>query len=337
MAAARLGSQGVATGSPGEPGQPRRGMRSRRRYRRGLISVPVVPPRLPVRLSQAYSPANRAGDPDAAPVEIAVVAELRAARRQQVKQPPYGGGWLAADADQRRAATAELVRGGRDHHGILADPHGSRGQCFIVAAQLPEGEHHRLPCFPLQRQDLAQSGASVAGQTETEHQRGEFVKVNAHGGPHRAAGVRARVGRERQVCQRADRGQGERPCRAPVIEGVRVAAALGGEPPDRNVPRRQSSQHRRHLVKQHQCHIRRGGQAAHDTGRVEPTPPGGQFGSARYGVVQRRERGRPGACRIQPVAVAVPERTGQQRDGLGQPAGRSPALAQNPVHLGQRH
>ena len=83
-------------------------MPSRRRCRRGFISVPVVPPRLPARLSQAYSPANRTGDPDTAPVEIAVVAELRAARRQQVKQPPHGGGRLAADADQRRAATAEL-------------------------------------------------------------------------------------------------------------------------------------------------------------------------------------------------------------------------------------
>ena len=44
--------------------------------------------------------------------------------------------------------------------------------------------------------------------------------------------------------------------------------------------------------------------------------------AARYGVVQRRERGRPGGCRILPVAVSVPERTGQQRHGLGQPAWR---------------
>jgi hypothetical protein len=34
------------------------------------------------------------------------------------------------------------------------------------------------------------------------------------------------VGRERQA------GQGERRAGAAVVEGVRVAAALGGEPPD---------------------------------------------------------------------------------------------------------
>ena len=40
---------------------------------------------------------DRGGDPDAAPVEVAVVAELCTSRRKQVKQPPPGGGRLAAD------------------------------------------------------------------------------------------------------------------------------------------------------------------------------------------------------------------------------------------------
>jgi hypothetical protein len=75
---------------------------------------------------------------------------------------------------------------------------------------------------------------SVAGQAEAEHQRGEFVKVHPCGGPDRAAGLRADVGRKRQARQRADRGQCERPGRPAIIEGVRVAAAFGGEPPDRD-------------------------------------------------------------------------------------------------------
>src|SRR6476659_3073863 len=109
----------------GQPGQPRGGPQSQHCRCRGLISVPVVPPRLPVRLSLVHSLTNRAGNPDPAPVEIAVVTELCAARRQEAKQLPSGGGWLAADADQRRAAAAKLVRGSRDHHGIFADPHES--------------------------------------------------------------------------------------------------------------------------------------------------------------------------------------------------------------------
>ena len=144
-----------------------------------------------------------------------------------------------------------------------------------MAAQLPEGEHRWLSGFLVQRQHLAQSGVAVAGQAEAEHQRGEVVKVNAHAGPDCTAGVRAHLSRERKAGQRADRGHGKRPGRAAVIEGVRVAAAFGGEPPDRYSPRRQSSQHRRHLVKQRQGLIRGRGQAAHDAGCVEPPPPGG--------------------------------------------------------------
>ena len=109
----------------GQPGQPRGGLCSQHCRCRGLISVPVVPPRLPMRPSLAHSLTNRVGDPDTAPVEIAVVAELCAARRQKVKQLPSGGRWLTADADQWRAAAAKLVRGSRDHHGIFADPHES--------------------------------------------------------------------------------------------------------------------------------------------------------------------------------------------------------------------
>src|ERR1700733_5149737 len=106
---------------------------------RGLISTPVVPPRLPAEASLAYPLTNRACDPDTAPVEIAVVAELRAAPRQQVDQAPSGGGRVAADADQWGPPAAEFVRGGGDHHGIFADPHESRRQRLIVTAQLPEG------------------------------------------------------------------------------------------------------------------------------------------------------------------------------------------------------
>src|SRR5690242_10210586 len=85
----------------------------------GLISILVIPPRLPVRLSLAYSLTNRACDPDTAPVEIAVVAELRAARRQQVEQAPSGGGWLAADADQWRAAAARTTKRSHAVSGIV--------------------------------------------------------------------------------------------------------------------------------------------------------------------------------------------------------------------------
>ena len=68
--------------------------------------------------------------------------------------------------------------------------------------------------------------------------------MDTHAGPRRSAGVRAHLSRERQAGQRADRGQGERPGRAPVVEGVRVTAAFGGEPPDRDSRRRQPSQRR---------------------------------------------------------------------------------------------
>jgi len=105
-----------------------------------------------------------------------------------------------------------------------------------VAAQLPEGEHRRLSGFLVYRQHLAESGMAVAGQAEAEYQRGEVVKVNARAGPDCTAGVRAHVSREGQAGQRADRGYGQRPGRAAIIEGVRVAAAFGSESPDRDSP-----------------------------------------------------------------------------------------------------
>jgi PAS domain S-box-containing protein len=317
-----------------QPRQPHGELRHRHRCRHGLVSVPVVPPRLPARLPPVHLLANRASDPDTAPVEIAVVTEFRATRRQQVEQPPSGGGRLATDADQRRAAAPEFVRGGRDHHGILTDPYESPGHRRIMAAQLPQGEHRWLPGFPLECQHLAEGGTRVAGQAEAEHERGEVVKVNSYAGPCCTAGVRAHLGRERQAGQRADCGQGERAARAPVIEGVRIAAALGGEPPDRDPPRRQPPQHRGNRGQQHQRRTGGRGEAAHDASRVEPSAPFGQLGPARHGVVQRRERGRPGGRRIQPVAVAVPEWPGQDRHRLGQAARSGATFAQHPVYLG---
>jgi hypothetical protein len=42
---------------------------------------------------------HRTSDPDAAPVEVTVVAEHRAADREQFQQPPPGSGGLATDAN----------------------------------------------------------------------------------------------------------------------------------------------------------------------------------------------------------------------------------------------
>ena len=71
-------------------------------------------------------PHDVGGDPDAAPVEVAVVGGQASLGGESGQQDAGGYGDVALDADQRRAAAAELVRGSRDHHGIFADPHESR-------------------------------------------------------------------------------------------------------------------------------------------------------------------------------------------------------------------
>src|SRR5260370_29650963 len=58
----------------GQTGERRERLRRRHRGFVGLVVVPPPPPVHPV--------THRIGDPDAAPVEVAVVAELRAAGRE---------------------------------------------------------------------------------------------------------------------------------------------------------------------------------------------------------------------------------------------------------------
>src|SRR5581483_5861832 len=79
----------------GLAGKWRKRMR-RRRY--GFVGQVVIAPRLP-----AHPVTHRAGDPDTAPVEVAVVSELRTAGCEQFQQPPPGGRRLAANAYQRLA------------------------------------------------------------------------------------------------------------------------------------------------------------------------------------------------------------------------------------------
>ena len=219
------GSQGVAAGSPVSPGERRQRMRRRHR---GLVGLVVVSPRPPV-----HPLPHRAGNPDAAPVEVAVVTELRAAGREQFQQPPPGSGGLAADADQRLAPGTQLVGGSRDHHRVLANPHRERrAQRLVMAAELAEREHRRLSRLAARRQHPAQRRTRVAGQAEAEHQRRQLVEVDADGGPGGAAGIGGSLRRERQAGQRADRRQRQRADRAPVVQGVRITAAFGGEPAD---------------------------------------------------------------------------------------------------------
>ena len=131
-------------------GQPRGGLQSQHCRCRGLISVPVVPPRLPVRPSLAHSLTNRAGDPDTAPVEIAVVAELCAARRQagratatrrpmagRPRRPAAGSGCQArprqprSPRDFRRSARVPLIA---LHRGSASRPRVSTAGCPVFGA-----------------------------------------------------------------------------------------------------------------------------------------------------------------------------------------------------------
>jgi hypothetical protein len=115
--------------------------------------------------------AHRRGDPDATPVEVTVVGELRTACCQQLQQPPSGGGRLAADTNQRLACRTELVRGGRHNHRVLADPHPRDGQGLVMAAELAEREHSRLARLAAGRQHPAQGRSPVTRQREAKHQR----------------------------------------------------------------------------------------------------------------------------------------------------------------------
>src|SRR5437764_14783956 len=126
----------------------------------------VVSPWPPARLVQ-----HSACNPDAAPVEVAVIIELRAPGCEQLKQPPACGRGLAADADQRLAPGSQFIGGGGDHHRVLAYAYPADAQWFVMAAELAEREHRRLSCLPVRRQRPAQSRARVAGQAEAEHQR----------------------------------------------------------------------------------------------------------------------------------------------------------------------
>ena len=137
-----------------------------------------------------------------------------------------------------------------------------------LAAELTEGEHRRLSRLVVGRQRPAQGGARVAGQAETEHQGGQLVEVNSDGGPRGAAGIGGWLRGERQAGQRADRGQHQRAGRASVVQGVRIAAALGGEPPDGHAGRGKPPEHRRDLGEEQSRLIRFGGETAHYAGRV---------------------------------------------------------------------
>ena len=118
------------------------------------------------------------------------------------------------------------------------------------------------------RQRPAQGGARVAGQAETEHQGRQLVEVNSDGGPRGAAGVGGCLRGERQAGERADRGQHQRPGRASVVQGVRIAAALGSEPADGHAGRGKPPEHGRDLSEEQSRLIRFGRETAHYAGRV---------------------------------------------------------------------
>src|SRR5262249_28871478 len=206
----------------GEPGERRE--RWRRRHR-GLVGLVVVPPRSPV-----HSLMHCLGDPDAAPVEIAVVAERRTADREQFQQPPPGSGGLATYANQRLTPGAQFVGGGRAHHRVLAYPHPGCAQWLVMTAKLTERKHSWLSHLTARRQRPPQGRARVAGQAEAECQRRQLIEVNPDDGPRGAAGVGSSLRRERQAPQRTDRRQHERADPASAVPGGSVAAALGGGP-----------------------------------------------------------------------------------------------------------
>ena len=96
-----LDAQVAAPHGGGEFRVPRRrgrlvdqpGERLRRRHR-GFVGLVVVPPRPPV-----HPVTHRIGDPDAAPVEVAVVAESC-----ETAAPPRNGLLFRSDAQPRAAA-----------------------------------------------------------------------------------------------------------------------------------------------------------------------------------------------------------------------------------------
>ena len=142
--------------------------------------------------------------------------------------------------------------------------------------------------------------------------------------------------RERQARQRANRRQHQRADRAPVVQGVRVTAALGGEPAEGDAARGQPPQDRRDL-RRSSCAGSGSGARRRTTPVASSQPASCQLATAGHGGVQGGERGAPGGRPVCPLAVAVPERTGQARHGLGQAARRGAAVPQDAVDLGQRH
>ena len=135
--------------------------------------------------------------------------------------------------------------------------------------------------------------------------------MDSYGGPRGPAGISGSLSRERPPGQRADRRQDERADRAPVVQGVRVAAAFGGEPANGDASRGQVQQYGRHLAEDQPGLVWSGSEAAHHAGGVEPLPPGRQLVTAADSGIQRREGSAPGSRQICPFAVQIPERTGQ--------------------------
>ena len=197
-----------------------------------------VPPRGPGHVGE-----QAARDAEAAPVEVAVVAQGPPGVGAEPEQAQGGGAGLALEADQRGDVPSEAVGGGEDDGGVLADVRRAaaagvprvgvqrwKGQAGRVADDLAQGQDGRLAGRGEGGQGAAGGGEVVAGQVEGEDLGGQFVEQQADGCPCLAAGLRVAAGG--RAGERAGGVEGEGRQR-PMVEGVGVTGALGGEGTER--------------------------------------------------------------------------------------------------------